>query len=181
MTKKAKEVKEKVQTSKEIYDEFVKSLEGKTKEELEQIEKDLIEKMDLNDNDVSKVLFDMPSENYTEAAEAIRYFLNKNKVQWQYTLGLITLYEFWMAESATKINYPTLDATLRNLGSMEFSGYDEWKKVVVVNDYFTPLRESYVKYTEKTYLLAQEHSAVLDAMKIFNPVQEEHGLEAPVQ
>lgn len=177
MTKKIKEAKEAVKTSKEIYEEYVKSLEGKTKEELEAMEKELIEKMEANDQDVSKVLFDMPEENYAEAAEAIRYFLNKNKVQWQYTLGLVTLYEFWQAEKPTKINYPTLDATLRNLGGMEFSGYDEWKKVCMMNEYFAPLREGYVKFTEKTYLLAEEHNAIMDAMKIHNPVQTTPGEE----
>lgn len=177
MVKKAKEVETK--TSKQIYDEFVESIKGMSKDELLTKEQELIKEMETNDDEVSKVLFDMPEEGYPEAAEAIRYFLNKNKVQWQYTLGLVTLYEFWMADKATKINYPTLDATLRNLGAMEFTGYEEWKRVLTMNTYFEPLRESYIKYTDKTYLLAQKHSALIDALKIYEPVSESHSVEVP--
>ena len=107
--------------------EYEESLKGKTLEELEKIESELIAEADANDQKVSKTEFDLPKENYKEVAEGIRMLLNKQTVQWQYTLGLVGLYDFWNPEKKSKkIPYAQLDAILRTLGQMQFTGYAEW-------------------------------------------------------
>ena len=146
--------------------EYAESLNGKTFEELEKIESELIAEADANDQKVSKTEFDLPKENYKEVAEGIRMLLNKQTVQWQYTLGLVGLYDFWNPEKkAKKIPYAQLDAILRTLGQMQFTGYTEWAAVVAINKYFEPLHNAYVDATEKTYDIASKHQAVMQRME----------------
>jgi len=146
--------------------DYENSLNGKTFEELEKIESQLIAEADENDQRVSKTEFDLPKENYKEVAIAIRKLLNKQTVQWQYTLGLVGLYDFWNPEKkSNKIPYAQLDAILRTLGGMQFTGYDEWAAVVAINKYFEPLHNAYVDATEKTYDIASKHQAVMQKME----------------
>ena len=87
-------------------------------------------------------------------------------VQWQYTLGLVGLYDFWNPEKKSKkIPYAQLDAILRTLGQMQFTGYTEWAAVVAINKYFEPLHNAYVDATEKTYDIASKHQAVMQKME----------------
>ena len=82
--------------------EYAESLKGKTLDELEKIESELIAEADENDQTVSKLEFDLPKDNYKVVAEGIRMLLNKQTVQWQYTLGLVGLYDFWNPEKRAK-------------------------------------------------------------------------------
>lgn len=150
---------------------YAESLKGKTLDELEKIESALIAEADENDQTVSKLEFDLPKDNYKVVAEGIRMLLNKQTVQWQYTLGLVGLYDFWNPEKrAKKIPFSQLDAILRTLGQMQFTGYNEWAAVVAINKYFEPLHNEYVNATDKTYFIASKHQAVMQAMDaIKNP------------
>lgn len=149
-------------------EKFAKSLQNKSYDDLKKIEEKIIAEADKTDEEISKKVFDLPEENYVGVAEDIQYFLNKQECGWQYTLGMITLYEFWNPEVFPKvINYPTLDAALRNIGAMSFKGYNEWKRVVNINKYFEPLREAYVEATNAVYSVAEKHNMVLDALKIY--------------
>ncbi len=146
--------------------DYENSLNSKTFEELEKIESQLIAEADENDQKVSKTEFDLPKENYKEVAMSIRKLLNKQTVQWQYTLGLVGLYDFWNPEKKSKkIPYAQLDAILRTLGGMQFTGYEEWAAVVAINKYFEPLHNAYVDATEKTYDIASKHQAVMQKME----------------
>ena len=155
--------------------EFEASLEGKTLEELQKVEATLVADADENDQKISKLEFDLPAENYKFVAEAIRKLLNKQTVQWQYTLGLVGLYDFWNPEKKPKkIPYAQLDAILRTLGQMQFTGYTEWAAVVAINKYFEPLHDAYVEATEKTYDIASKHQIVMQKMdEIKNPPAKE--------
>lgn len=154
--------------SKQIYDEFVKSLDGKSFDELKKIEENLIKEIDKNDKKVATAVLPLSNENYSEVAKAIRYFLAKQKCQWQFTLGMMKLYEAWTDEKPDGVTYPVLDSTLRTLGQLEFTGYDEWSKVVLINEYFEPLRSKYVELTDSTYLLGEKHNALMNKMKLFD-------------
>ena len=80
------------------------------------------------------------------------------------------MYDFWNPqERAANITYPMLDSTLRTLGEMQFTGYNEWAAVVVINKYFEKLRQGYVDATEKIYDIAAQHSAIIDELKIKDP------------
>lgn len=159
--------------------EYEDSLAGKTKEELEKIEAELIGDADENDVRVSKLEFDLPKENYKEVAEGIRMLLNKQTVQWQYTLGLVGLYDFWNPEKkAKKIPYAQLDAILRTLGQMQFTGYTEWSAVVAINKYFEPLHNAYVDATEATYDIASKHDIVIRKIEELNKPAEDNSNKA---
>ena len=163
-----------IEEKQKMLKEFEDSLKGKSLKELEKIESELIAEADENDSIISKKEFDLPKENYKEVAECIRMFLNKQTVQWQYTLGLVGLYDFWNPEKkAKKIPYAQLDAILRTLGQMQFTGYNEWAAVVAINKFFEPLHNDYVEATESTYDIASKHQIVMKAMDdIKNPPKE---------
>lgn len=79
------------------------------------------------------------------------------------------MYEFWDEDKRPKeVNYPTLDGTLRTLGSLTFTGYEEWKAVLTINDYFEDIREKYVEATNVIYLNAEKHNVVMDKLKIYD-------------
>jgi hypothetical protein len=173
-----------LQEKQKMLKEYDESLKGKTLEELEKIESELIVDADENDKIISQTSFDLPEENYEVIAKGIRQLLNKQTVQWQYTLGLVALYDFWNPEKkADKIPYAQLDAVLRTLGQMQFTGYEEWAAVVAINKYFEPLHKAYVDVTEKTYDIASKHQSVMQAMdRLKNPEQEEgHGVTPEAQ
>ena len=147
-------------------------LKSLTLEELEAREQEIIKKADENDNRVGETTFDLPKDNYKVVAGAIQYFLNKKTVEWQFTLGLVTMYEFWDPEKfAKKISYPMLDSTLRTLGDMQFTGYEEWAMVVAVNKYFEVLHPQYAEVTESIYDIANEHNAIIDELQLRKPVE----------
>lgn len=164
-----------IEEKQRMLKEFEESIKGKTLEELEKLESQLIAEADENDQKVSKLEFDLPKDNYKEVAEGIRMLLNKQTVQWQYTLGLVGLYDFWTPEKRPKkIPFAQLDAILRTLGQMQFTGYNEWVAVVAINKYFEPLHNDYVAATETTYDIASKHQIVMQAMdNIKNPNKEE--------
>lgn len=162
---------EKQQKKREQLDKFKDSLKNKTLSELQKLEEKIAKEADEIDERVAMTMYDLPSENYEIVAEAIRYFLNKQTVQWQYTLGLTTMYEFWDSENKPeKINHPTLDATLRTLGEMQFTGYEEWARVIAINKYFEPLHEAYAKTTEDVYDIASKHNMIMDEMELKTPI-----------
>lgn len=163
------DIKKKQEQLRKISEELKKL----TLEELEAREQEIIKKADENDKRVGETTFDMPKENYKAVAEAIQYFLNKKTVEWQFTLGLVTMFEFWDPEKfAKKISYPMLDSTLRTLGDMQFTGYNEWAMVVAVNKYFEVLHPQYAEVTESIYDIANEHNAIIDELQLRKPVAE---------
>lgn len=150
--------------------EFKAKLKDLSAEDLRKLEQEKIKEAEENDEYTSKLEFDIPSDNYFDVANAIRMILNKKTVEWRFTFGMMSMYDFWNPqERAAKISYPMLDSTLRTLGEMQFTGYDEWVAVVIINKYFEKLRQAYVDATEKIYDIAAEHSAIVDELKIKDP------------
>lgn len=157
-------------TEKELQ-EYKKMLDGKSKEELEKLEQEVVAKAEKIDKEVAAKEFDMPTENYPVVAEAVRYFLNKQSVQWQYTLAMVGMFDFWNPEKpAKKIPYAQLDTVLRTLGGLQFTGYEEWAKVVAVNKYFEGLRKGYMETTQKVYDIATKHNAIMEKLNLQSPV-----------
>lgn len=147
-------------------DVFKKSLEGKSVEDLKKIEEEIVKEADSLDKEIAATSFDLPEENYFEIAKAIRYFLESQTVQWQYTLGMLSMYDAWDEEKKPEnIAYPVLDSTLRTLGQMQFKGHDEWKMVVDVNKYLEPLRDKYVETSQKVFTMAEKHQILMEAQE----------------
>lgn len=151
---------------------FKKSLTKKSLEELEKMEQEYIQKQDKNAEELGKMEFDMPKDNYEIVANGIRKFLDKQSVQWQYALGMVGMYDFWDPKKRQdKIPYPHLDSILRTLGGLQFTGYEEWSAVIAINKFFEPLHKAYIEATQETYDLATYHSAIMDEMQIKTPIE----------
>jgi hypothetical protein len=160
---------------KELSD-FKKSLTEMTEEQLNELAAKLIEESKALDERVSQTEYALPTKGQKDAFEAIKYFLNTQKVKWNYALGIITIYEYFDQAQKT-ITFAMLDTVLRLLGSLEFTGYDEWKKVSLVNDYFTPVAQDYRDLTDEIYNIGERYAAVDGQLKMFAPVDAE---EVPV-
>ncbi len=156
---------------KELSD-FKKSLVEMTEEQLNELATKLVEESKALDERVSKTEYTLPTKGQKDAFEAIKYFLNTQKVKWNYALGIITIYEYF-DQAQKNITFAMLDTVLRLLGSLEFTGYDEWKKVSLVNDYFTPVAQDYRDLTDEIYNIGERYAAVDGQLKMFAPVDPE--------
>lgn len=155
---------------KELQD-YQASLKEKTLEELQKMEQEVMNEADEVNKEVSNKKFDMPEEGYKYVAEAVRSLLDKKSIQWQFTLTLATMYEWWDPDhKPDQIEYPLLDSTLRTLGEMTFEGYKEWAAVVAINKYFEPIRDEYINVTEKVYDVASKHNAIVDEINKKTPI-----------
>jgi len=149
---------------------YEESLKGLTFEELKAKEDEIVKLADENDKALATKEFKLPKNNYKVVAEGIRTLLNKQTVEWRFTLGMVSMYDFWNPENfPTVVNYPMLDATLRTLGELKFTGYSEWAIVVAVNKYFESLHDEYEAATEKIYDIASQHNAIIDALALKDP------------
>lgn len=160
----------KIMMTQKDLEEYKKTLEGKSNDELREIEKKLIEDAEAMDKTVSEKTFDLPKENYAEAVKAIRFLLNKVQVTWQYTLAMVGMYDFWTDKNPGKIPYAQLDSLLHTIGDLRFTGYEEWAMVVALNKYLEPLTKEYQDTTAEIYDIASKHSAVQDALGLSNPI-----------
>lgn len=144
-------------------EELKASLEGKTIEEIKEIEQKIIAEAEETQGDLQNRMFDLPKKGYKEAATYIQEFLDKQTVQWQYTVGLLTMYDGWdPAKFPGQISYPMLDGVLRYLGSLQFTGHEEWRKVIEINKYFEPLHKEYLEINTSIFENAEKHNVVLD-------------------
>ena len=154
-------------------EEFSKKLREMSVEELKKLEQEVIKEAEDTDKKVSETEFVLPTENYAHVAGAIQKLLDKQTVEWRFTLGLVSMHDFWdPANYPGKTKYPMLDATLRTLGEMQYSGYNEWAMVVAINKYFESLHAKYVETTETVYDVASKHNAILDELKLREPQDE---------
>jgi len=160
-----------IQEKQKEFEKFENSLKKMSLEELEKLEQEVIAEADKNGEDLGKLEFDMPSENYEIVATAIRKFLNTQSIQWQYTLGMVALYDFWDPEKRQeKIPYPYLDSILRTLGGLQYTGYDDWSAVIAVNKFFESLQKAYMEATQETYDIATKHDAIIKAIELASNV-----------
>lgn len=139
-------------------------------DEAKALEQELVVESDKVTKELTEKEFKTPTKGYADAAESIRLLLDKQTVQWQYTLGLINLYEFFNPEKRTaKMSYAMLDYTLQTLGRMSFTGYKEWKAVVTVNNYFEPLQKEYADIQSSIYAYATVHNEIMKKLGIDTP------------
>jgi len=160
---------------------YRREIESKSLEEILELEQQLIKEADEINEKISKYQFKLPVKGYKGAAEAIRYFLDKQSVTWQYTVGLIAMYDFWLPSNNPKtVGYPMFDGTLRMLGELKFTGYDEWKRVYIINEYFKDLRDEYQELTQEIWDNASKHNIICDRIQILDPSKANQNGTAPV-
>lgn len=162
-------------------EEYKKSIADKSLEEVLEIEKEIVKEADEINEKISKYNFHLGKKGYKEAAEAIRHFLDKQTVTWQYTVGMITMYEFWNpSRNPNTVGYPMFDGTLRTLGELKFTGYDEWKKVIQINDFFKDIRDEYSELTQEIWDNASKHSIICDRIQVLDPEAANTNGTAPI-
>ena len=152
-------------------DEFKKSISDiKDVDELHKMEDDVVARMkEYNETLKTKkyVLADnavFEDETYTRdnVAKKIVTFLNKNDVKWEYTLGLYQLVKFWKQKDVNEIDYAMYDSTLRLLNQVSFKGYQEWKDILIVNEYMRSNHQNYTKDTSYLIYLSQLQNNIVD-------------------
>ena len=168
-------------------DAYKKEIEGiNDVEVLKEKEKEIIAEMDKFDEYIKSRTYPVPNgvdfegEHYSrsDVAGEIIYFINKNEVQWQYTLGLYQLCRFWKNTSNEVITYGQLDSTLRILEQQKFRGFDEWRNILLVNEYMKALHEDYTKDLAVQIALSQKHNSILERMDLIGKVTTDEGHEA---
>lgn len=168
-------------------DAYKKEIEGiNDVEVLKEKEKEIIAEMDKFDEYIKSRTYPVPNgvdfegEHYSrsEVSGEIIYFINKNEVQWQYTLGLYQLCRFWKNTSNEVITYGQLDSTLRILEQQKFRGFDEWRNILLVNEYMKALHEDYTKDLAVQIALSQKHNSILERMDLIGKVTTDEGHEA---
>ena len=156
--------------------EFKASLANMTKEELEGLATKHTEESEETESKVANLKYALENKGQKAAWDAIKTFLDKQSVKWNYALGLITLYEFF-DKPQKEISFAMLDTVLRLLGSIEYTGYTEWKLVTTINDYFTPISVDFRDVTDEIYDVAERYALVDSQLKMFETVPE-NGVEA---
>ena len=168
-------------------DAYKKEIEGiNDVEVLKEKEKEIIAEMDKFDEYIKSRTYPVPNgvdfegEHYSrsDVSGEIIYFINKNEVQWQYTLGLYQLCRFWKNTSNEVITYGQLDSTLRILEQQKFRGFDEWRNILLVNEYMKALHEDYTKDLAVQIALSQKHNSILERMDLIGKVTTDEGHEA---
>lgn len=152
--------------------EFKASLANMTKDELDALAAKLTEESKETDTKVANLNYTLENKGQKAAWDAIKTFLDKQSVKWNYALGLITLYEFF-DKSQKEISFAMLDTILRLLGSLEYTGYAEWKMVTTINDYFTPIAADYRDVTDQIYDVAERYALVDNQLKMFETVTDQ--------
>lgn len=152
-------------------------LDLKTVKELEEEEKKCIADLEKYDQYINETVYDLANDviydgtRYTkkEIATSIMYFIGKQDVKWDFTLGLYELYKLWKNE-VQQLSFRQLDSTLRVLDQGSFKGFKEWKDILAINEYFKHNHEQFSIDTAGTIYLAQRHNAVMEQMELVKTV-----------
>lgn len=150
-------------------------------DEIKKYEDELMEILKDFEEYIKTVEYDLPKAvNYngseyvkSKVSNTIINFLNKIDVDWQHTLGMFQLVDFWKKSMNTdKIPYGVLDSTLRCLGGLKFRGYTEWNDILTINEYFKQVNEEYGKDLAISIFLAKIHSMIMDELQMNSPVEQ---------
>ena len=169
-----KEAQEMLQNDITEYTVTVAQMEMK---ELNDAEAALVNKLNEYDKYLDNVEYKLPKSasynetNYSkgEICEMIAKLVDKQEVEFQYTLGMNQLVDFWknLGREVTDsfVKYKVYDSTLRILGNMKFKGYEERNGILVINEFTSSAHDEYSINTSYLIYLSKLHSAVLDQMQ----------------
>ena len=152
-------------------DEKKAEYEKLTLEQLLALEEDIIKKKEEAQKKAEETEWDVPEEGYKKAAEALHRMLSKVSVNWNMATIMYEMFNLWSPDKKPdKMEYAAFDATLRQLNSIEYKGYEELSDVVTVNEYFKNFYDKYQELTLGIHFAAQEHSNVLEAIQKKPPI-----------
>lgn len=147
--------------------------EQMTMEELNAAEAELVTIMNDYDAQLTTATYQLASsveyggEKFSKnlLAKFIIDFVNRMEVDWQYTLGMYEMIRLWEG-IGKKITYKEYDSTLRILGQIKYKGYDDWKRILAVNEFLMVPQEAYARDNVYMAYLAELHNIILNKMKI---------------
>lgn len=177
MAKKAKLVEvpatEVVKTPQQTVAEMMALTKGKSLEELREMEKQHIADADKHQMEASEAKIEIPEEGKAETFTAIRELLNTMDVNWQLTLGMREMYDFFDPETKDNtIPYPVLDTMLGTLVQRNYKGYKEWDYAVRISEYFEAARAEYGRLRSQIFVDAQYHSQLMQLIDSMAQVEE---------
>lgn len=150
-----------------------------TVEEALEIEKELVKVINDYDHSLDGRKYQLPekcewdgkSYKKSEVVKKVLYFLNKNTVEWQYTLGLYQTYKLWLGDPS-EVHYRHYDSTLRLLNQVKFTGNQEWTDILIVNEFMSACHQAYTADTAWYLFLSEIHSALISRADSLKPVGE---------
>ena len=143
--KSMQEVQEMLEKSNQ---EYIVEIASLTEEEILQREQELMKTMEGYDGYLKNVTQD---------------------VEWSYTLGMYEMVKLWKNKDLTSITYSAYDSTLRVLGQLKYKSFENWKRILAINEFLGSCHDEYVMDTNYMIYLSQTHNALIDALKKFNP------------
>lgn len=160
---------------------YKESIEKLTITELHAEEEKVIGWLQEYDEYIKGIVYQIPKSvewdghkfTHNDIYSKIIYFLNKNEVQWSYTLGMYELVKFWRNFSNSEISYGAFDSTLRLLEQVKFKGYEEWRDILAINEFFKPLHADYSKDISRQIYLSKLHQELLSRMELITPMNGE--------
>lgn len=174
---KKEELTDKLQEKIEGYKKWVAE-NISTYEQAQEEEKKIIEKIDEFQDYLKNVIYTFKggvTVNGKPIKDAVVFkyiqeFIDKMEVEFQYTKGLAEMYRFWGSQPK-EVDYQVLESTLRTLQTCKFKGYDQWVKVLAINDFFAGVRGDSIKDTAFQVYWASIHNAIIDRSELLNPVK----------
>lgn len=162
--------------------EFVVAVEQMSMDELNAQEAELINALNEYDKYLDEVVYELPNGaeydgkkfNKAKIAQNVVKFINRQEVDWQYTLGMLQLVRYWenieREDKKSVIAYKAYDSTLRILGQTKFKGVNDWLDILAINEFVSKPHDQYTIDTSYLIYLSKLHSTVLDKMqKLENP------------
>ena len=148
-----------------------------TPEQVTAAEEEIIKELQDNDKYFEQLKYSLPDgvefdgKHYSknDVAQKIIYFLNKNEVKWELTLGLYQLVKMWKNKSLNEIEYKSYDSTLRCLNQTQYKGFQEWQDILAVNEYLSACHEVYTIDTSYLYAMSDKHNAIMNRVKELDP------------
>ena len=152
-----------------------------TPEQVTAAEEEIIKELQDNDKYFEQLKYSLPDgvefddKHYSknDVAQKIIYFLNKNEVKWELTLGLYQLVKMWKNKNLDEIEYKSYDSTLRCLNQTQYKGFQEWQDILIINEYMAQNHERYSKDTAYLWYLSSKHNNIIDRMRLVTPMNEE--------
>lgn len=170
----------------QMVEDYKKYISSMTKEELQEEEKRIVPIMEEYDKQVKEKVYELADrvefQGRTYTRSQIGYkivkILSRYECEYKFTLGLFQMAKWWESP-LTVIDYSTLDSTLRVLGnpSIKYKGPKEWESILAINAYFESCNDEYKRDMLKTYMFAERHSALLDALQLNTPISGSDGEE----
>lgn len=145
-------------------------------------EKIWIDKMNEFETFINDVKYKLPDSTVfdgtefpkADVAKRIRAILDNAEIQFSFTLGHYEVYKFWKSPNKN-IKHKVLEATLNILGNGgKYKGFKEWENILIVDSYFKPIYDTdYQNNNLDRMMYTALHNAVLDELKLLQPVEQE--------